>query len=358
MLIQLRQFLPVAEKILDRRSDLPVLSSICVHDGFLRMTDLEITAKLPIADDRSYTIPLEMMKKIFKVNPQHLQIELQKGPILKIQFDGKTVKFPVIDPREYPEEPSDTFQEIGIWPSEIFKQIHGQLSYASTDPLRPAMNGIFVEQNAKISSCATNGHILYFLRDLDPEKKSHLQKDISVVIPRKAVGILSKFAHGMVRVFSGEKYLRFLLPDDLEITVRQIEDAFPDFRRVLDGKFPNEIKVNKKDFQKAVASAIGFANPQNHQGVFIKTNGILNLQVEDPDLESSFSTEFPILDKSGKDLKAGFNLVLLERMLKDMESEKIIWSFSEADSASLFSDPVNPNGQVILVMPLRINEGG
>lgn len=358
MVLQLRQFLPVAEKIQDRRSDLPVLSTICIHDGFLQMTDLDIWAKLPIEDDRSYCLPIDMLKKIFKANPQHLQIEVQKGPVLKIHFDGKTVKFPVIDIQEYPEEPADKFQEIGIWPSDIFKKIYCQLSYASTDLLRPAMTGIFIEQNSKISSCATNGHILHFLRDLDSKKKSQLLKDFSMVIPKKAVGILSKFARGMVKLFAGEKYLRFLLPDELEITVRQIEDAFPDFRRVLDGKFPNEIQVNKKDFQKAVSSAIGFANPMNHQGVFINTNGILKLEVDDPDLESSFSTEFPILDKYGKDLKAGFNLMLLERMLKDMEREKIVWSFSEADSASLFTDLGNPNGQVILVMPLRINEGG
>ena len=357
MLVQLRQFLSIAEKVVDRKSNNPVLCSVCLHDGFIRMTDLEITAKMPVDDDRSFTIPLNILKKVLKTNPKHLEIQISKGPILKINFDDKTIKFLVADWHEFPDEPKDVFQELGVWPAEIFQQIHHQLPYASTDSLRPAMNGVLIEQNSMISSCATNGNILHFIRDLDPEKKSHLTKSHNFVISRKAVGILSKFARGMIKVYSGEKYLRFLFPDNLEITVQRIDDAFPDFRKVLDGKFPNEVKLNKKDFQKAITSGIGFAHHLNHKGVFTNTDGILELEVADAEMESSFHTEFPILDKHGKELKIGYDLTLLERMVKDVDGDEITWSFNGSEGPSLFTDPENEHGQVILVMPLRLEEG-
>lgn len=357
MLLQLRQFLTIAEKILDRKSDNPILHSVCLHNGLVVMTDLEITATMPVDDDRSYTLPLDILKKVLKTNPKHLEIEISKGPILKIKFDDKALKFPVAEWREYPDVPTDVFQEVGIWPAELFQQIHSQLPYTSTDSLRPAMNGILIEQNAKISSCATNGHVLHFLRDLDPENKSRLIKPHNCVISRKVVGILSKFARGMIKVNAGEKFLRFQLPGDIEITVRKTEDAFPDFRKVLDGKFPNEIKLQKKDFLKVISSGIGFAHPLNHKGVFTNTNGVLELEVTDSEMESSFHTEFPILNKKGKELKIGYDLTLLERMLKDVDGDEITWSFNGGEGPSLFTNPEDKTGQVILVMPLRLEEG-
>ena len=173
MLLQLRQFLPIAEKILDRKSDNPILSSICFHSGLVTMTDLEITATMPVDDDRSYTLPLDILKKVLKTNPKQLEIEISKGPVLEIKFDDKTLKFPVAEWREYPDVPSDAFQELGVWPAEIFQKIYSQIPYTSTDSLRPAMNGVLIEQNSKLSSCATNGHVLNFIRDLDTDKKSH-----------------------------------------------------------------------------------------------------------------------------------------------------------------------------------------
>ena len=124
MLLQLRQFLSIAEKVVDRRSDNPILSSVCLHNGFIRVTDLEITAKMPVDDDRSFMIPLDILKKVLKTNPKHLEIQISKGPILKIKFDDKAIKFPVAESREYPDEPTEVFQEIGTWPAEIFQQIH------------------------------------------------------------------------------------------------------------------------------------------------------------------------------------------------------------------------------------------
>ena len=56
------------------------------------------------------------------------------------------------------------------------------------------------------------------------------------------------------------------------------------------------------------------------------------------------------------ELKTAFDLTLVERMLKNIGSETITWSFDGSEGPSLFTNPDDETGQVILVMPLRLEE--
>ena len=43
MLSTLLRLLPMAEKVIDKRSSLPILKTICIDGGLARVTDLETT---------------------------------------------------------------------------------------------------------------------------------------------------------------------------------------------------------------------------------------------------------------------------------------------------------------------------
>jgi len=61
MLKELKTFLPLTDKIKTRNS-LPILNYICIKDGLMRYTDLENTVTMPVDDDRTYLLPLDVMK--------------------------------------------------------------------------------------------------------------------------------------------------------------------------------------------------------------------------------------------------------------------------------------------------------
>ena len=76
MLSTLKRLLPMAEKVIDRRSSLSILKTICIDGGMARVTDLETTLLMPVPDDRSYCLPVALLSKVLKSNPHSLKILL------------------------------------------------------------------------------------------------------------------------------------------------------------------------------------------------------------------------------------------------------------------------------------------
>ncbi len=61
MLSALTRLLPMAEKVIDRRTSLPILKEICIQDGIARVTDLETMLVMPVPEIRSYTISVTLL---------------------------------------------------------------------------------------------------------------------------------------------------------------------------------------------------------------------------------------------------------------------------------------------------------
>jgi len=74
MLYLMQTFLPIAEKVYDRKTTLDILHSICVHDGFMLMTDLDIFVRMPFKSKENYTLPIKTIKKIVSTKPTTLNI--------------------------------------------------------------------------------------------------------------------------------------------------------------------------------------------------------------------------------------------------------------------------------------------
>ncbi|MFH2040807.1 MAG: hypothetical protein ABIJ65_15360, partial [Chloroflexota bacterium] len=166
MLHELRAFLPMAEKVKARNPTLTILNYLCVENGSMRLTDLETTIIIPVDDERSYTLPIAIMKQIFKQRPSSLDIQPMEDNKMKVLFDGHSVTFPVMDIAEYPSVPKETFKKVAIWPKEIFLQLFKQLDFVSEDELKPALMGVWVKQDQTMTSCATDGHLMEFAENL------------------------------------------------------------------------------------------------------------------------------------------------------------------------------------------------
>ena len=112
MLATLKRLLPMAEKVVDRRASLQILRTICVENGEARVTDLETTLVMPAQDDRSYCLPLELLKKTLKSSPKDLQIEQADGRLVLVH-DGRRLSFKGQKPSDFPLVPQGKFKVIG-----------------------------------------------------------------------------------------------------------------------------------------------------------------------------------------------------------------------------------------------------
>jgi len=348
MLPALNTFVPMAEKIYSKKTTLDILQYICINDNKMIYTDLETFITIPVNDKRSFTLPIQIIKKIINSKPNSLQIYILDNNRISISYENKQITFNSVNLDEYPNLPCESFQEIGMWDCEIFKKLHKQIPFASIDNLRPALCGIYVKQEkSKLASVATDGHVLQY----NTAMKVKGNKKREVVLPVLPVKIVSQFNRGEVEVSLSENFIRFTFNNGVEVTSRLMRYSYPDFKQVIPKLNGNEIILEKKEILKCIKSALPFSNTNNHQGTFQSNNGHIRIKVDDTEEKTSFESSFQVLNKKGHELQQALNLQLLEKTVRGLEEEQLHWHYSDPDGASVFT---NGNGVQNLIMPVRL----
>jgi|GEM_PF-950038 len=357
MLSQLRTFLPIAKKVHDRRTKIPVLNHCVIDSGYIRMTDLETTVQMPIDDLRAYTLPVKVLDQILKTKPESFEIHLSDDDPnhIQIEYDGNRLTCPTIDPDEYPVIKQVPYQELGQWTPETFLTLKAQCQFASTDDLKPALNGVWFTQNGTLETCSTDGHLLKYHPALQTEHLSEAGKEHSGIIPPKTVKILARFAKGPVQVFASGEQMKFVLPNQVEIYTRLVDEQFPDFKPLLKIDAPNALQVDTIALLQGIESAKPFTNTTTYQGIVQIQERELNLIAENLEQDLRFETHVPVQERSGDRMVMGFNLQYFQRLLKSMDMDTLQWRYKSPISGSLFTDPdQNGEGSISLLMPIRL----
>ena len=246
MLHQLMRFVPIADKIIPRNTSLPILTNIMVDKGVMRATDLETTALMKIEDERSYLLPISIIKTILKSKPKNINVELLPDNKIQINYHNRGVIFPAMDIEDYPEQSNYKFKTIGTWTKQVLQELYHQLLYCSTDELRPVLTGVLVRQNSTILTCATDGHVLRLIRDVDPDKKCKINKKFEGIISNKCIQLLARFVINSAKVYLSKETMKFDIGDGLEIYSRLIDAEYPRFENVLPDQFSGTIHFDRE----------------------------------------------------------------------------------------------------------------
>ncbi len=358
MLFQLNRFIPIAEKIIPRRSSIPILTNVCFTDGKIVATDLDITLVMKTEQNISLVIPLNILKIVLKAKPKTLAFEELSDSKAKINYDNKSITFSTESIDEFPNFPKSRFKTVAVWSRDVIKILHDQLPYCSTDELRPALTGVYVNQNHHIESCATSGHVLRFIKDIDPGKNGKLKADFSDIIPKRALQILSRFTLKEVIVAVKENEFRFTLDNDLELFVRKIEGKYPKFENVIPLEHSGSVHFNKDEMTLVIKDAINFTSGYNHLAEFLIAKDEILISAEDREVGTKWQGSLPVRDLSGKEnIKIGLNLELLEKVIKGINSKEVIWIYDSPNSPMIFSENDNSEKEIInLLMPIRLEE--
>jgi len=356
MLETLRRFMPLAQNVINRKSTLPVLGQICIRDGYISATDLETTVRMKFDSENNYTIPINLLKTLLKAQPKKLEVEvLDKGKVL-VTYDTRRITFQSLDTDEFPAVPTGRFRTLGQWTTVVLRKLYEQLVFASTDELKPALTGVYLHQNKALTSCATDGHVLRWIKDADPEAQSKLKNSFQGIIPRKSLQILSRIVKGNVNVAVSKTHLRLKLNKDTEIFIRLIDDKYPDYKSVIPGKFSGSVKLNRKDLQSLITDALPFVNRETKLGAFT-VNGNLAVAVEDQERNIQWDSNLPVNAQSGDDITIGLNLAYLDKILKSINAEEVYWQYGSPISPSIL---ISVNGkapnEINLIMPIRLKE--
>jgi len=355
MLQNLNKFIQLAQKVVPKKSTLPILSCVCVEDGFIRATDLETTIRMPVNDKRRYTLPLGVLKSIMKSKPKTLDIELLKAEQIKLSYDGKHVVVSTLETDDYPLMPAESFKSIGSWSFKTIKALGSMIPFTSKEELKQALRGINVNLGDDLTFAATDGHVLREMRIEDEHADKKIKfKGIILALP---IDMITKYAGSSTEVEYSKSYFKFVLPSEIEIFIRLIDEKYPPYEEFVNSKKDNSVEFSKDDMISVIRDAKEFCDKTTSRGELIASNGSIELSTKDNERELSFESTLPGKNRKGESERTGFNLKYLEKVIKSISSDSIKWEYGKPIEASYFRGMSEEDeGITNLLMPVRLED--
>jgi len=241
-------------------------------------------------------------------------------------------------------------------PSNILARAINKTIFAvSSDELRPAMTGIFVQLRPdNVTFVATDGHRLLRYRRTDIST----DQEVSLIIPRKAFTLLKSTLPSEATAVRMEfnQSNAFFSFDNIRMVCRLIDERYPDYENVIPVQNPNKLVIDRLDLLSSVRRISIYSNKTTHQ-IRLKLNGS-ELQVSAEDLDfSNEANERLTCQYEGEDMEIGFNARFLTEMLNNLDSDEITFELSTPNRAGLLTPMANEDSEsvLMLVMPVMLN---
>ena len=296
------------------------------------------------------TIPAKKFSDIIRELPgDEVDIVVKKNNSTHIKSKQAYFKLMGISKDEFPKLPVFENKEFIVIPQAALKNMLEKTMFAiSKDEARYILNGILLEvEEGVIRVVSTDGRRLALV-----EKKQDLPQGFKkkAVIPVKTVYELSRnlSIRGEVRVIFSDNQICFEF-NGITITSRLIEGTFPDYTQVIPKPLKDKVRVNKKDFLRAIKRVALFTNPDSKA---IKIDVLKNkmiLSKNTPDLGEA-KDELTI-EYSGNEISIGFNPVYLLDILKVLDEEIVNIEVIEAQKPAV----IRSGGEnVFIILPMQL----
>ncbi len=374
LLNEFKEFFPMANAIIEKRSTLPILTHIAVVGGKMMATDLEHRVEMPIDYAGEFTMDNKMLSTLVKGKHDSINVEQTIGEESHYDRDKrKTIKTPIskmtllIDGKqkvEYKSKPlseypaggkATKFRNIGQWDAEMVNYLLDLTQFVSKDELKPSLMGVsFVQDDMKVTLCATDGHRLKRVRRI-PIKSHQVFNGIITPIAIKFIAMF--MGKNSVAVAVNDTHMRFTLGNGVALFYRVIAERYVDYKSVFPKResFRGTFRIERKALLDALKSGKEYANSTTHQiGLHIDKDGaVARIWSEDIETDIKWETEIPVKHE-GDGITIGYNLFYLSGLLKSLDSEYVKFKYQSAVSAAIITG--DDKRVDMLLMPIRLND--
>lgn len=369
-----------AGKAVPRKSTLPVLACVelraSARTGKLLVTGTNLDAWVqgpveveaadnlaPFDPEHPVLVPLGRLAGATKGCKGAVTIEAdpEKETVSIKRGDGSTVTVSTLPAEEFPHRPGSLVltEESPVLDPTFRDALILAAGFVSTDTQRPALCGVFLQQDRIIS---TNGHYLIEQRGGWRNGKSGGFRDL--LFPKDAAKLLPE---GSVRYeverCAGARWSEWQDADDPERTtfLRLLDGDYPKYRQVIPKEAPVTIAhVDVRAATETVRAAALVSDTLTHQ-VEVTLNGSFRVSASCPD-RGSFDGEIAGAELSGVPMRAGYNGDYLARTLAAVADSagRAMIEFRSPIKAAVFYPEARDErkGKRALLMPLRLAEGG
>jgi len=353
----------IAQEIISSRNALSILSNVLIEADnntlIIKATDLKVgfETRIPVEVEvpGTTTVFCDKFLGILRSLPEGEVIfdHTDSGRLIispmekKIDFQLKSIpsdKFPEIQ-----EVDEQNYFEI---PQDFLIQMITQTIFAiSDDETRYFMNGVFMEkQENKLIMVATDGRRLSFI---EKEVGEDLPEFPGIIIPPKILTLIKKLSsgEGNIQLAINDKtiYTRF---DNLKISSTLIEGQFPNYSRVVPDHQEFNVLIQKSVLGDALKRVSLLAEQKSRRIYLTVGEGIITLSSEESEIGHA-KEEIPC-EYQGPEYTIALNYVYLQDPLKVIESEGIVFQFTEPNRAVTLKS--NPEGEYFhIVMPMQMD---
>ncbi|MFM8834905.1 MAG: DNA polymerase III subunit beta [Cytophagales bacterium] len=276
---------------------------------------------------------------------------------IEISSDNGRYKLAGENATDFPKVPSVSNDFSASISSEVLaKAVNNTIFATSSDELRPAMTGVYVNLGEKNTTfVATVGHRLVRYRRTDIKSDN----GNSIIIPRKALNLLkttlpTENTDVTIDFNMSNAFFNF---GNIRMICRLIDERFPDYENVIPSSNPIKMTINRTDLLGSLKRISIYANKTTHQVRLKITGSELQVSAEDLDF-SNEANERLSCEHEGEDIEIGFNARFLIEMLSNLDADQIKLNMSASNKAGVINPAEKDKGEdiLMLVMPVMLNQ--
>jgi DNA polymerase-3 subunit beta len=276
---------------------------------------------------------------------------------IEISSDNGRYKLSGENATDFPKVPAVSHDFSAAISTEVLgRAINNTIFATSSDELRPAMTGVYVNLGEKNTTfVATDGHRLVRYRRADVKSEN----GNAIIIPRKALNLLkatlpTENSDVSIDFNMSNAFFKF---GNIKMICRLIDERFPDFENVIPSTSTIKMTINRLDFLGSLKRISIYANKTTHQVRLKITGSELQVSAEDLDF-SNEANERLSCEHEGEDIEIGFNAKFLVEMLSNVSHEQIKLNMSAPNKAGVIlpADKDKNEDMLMLVMPVMLNQ--
>lgn len=312
-------------------------------------TSIEVNGK----EDGDIAVPAKILLETLKALPDQpitfaaddsnaISLESSYG---KYKLNGDNIAdFPTL-----PEE--ENVERFSLESAKLGKAINSTIFATSNDELRLAMTGVLMQLDFnKVIFVATDAHKLvkYTIGNLTSENTS------SIILPKKALNLVKSALplEGEVDIAYNQKNAFFSF-GDTKIVCRLIDAKYPDYNAVIPVDNPNELTVDRKDFQSSLRRIGIYASKSTNQVLLTMNEEKLTISGKDMDFANE-ATESINCRYTGESMTMGFNSKIFVELLNNVNTDEAILQMSVPTRAGILVPSTQSEDEhlMMLVMPV------
>lgn len=318
------------------------------------ITELEVEAK----EDGSIAIPARILLETLRNLPeQPVTFSIDSNTYsIEINSDNGRYKLAGENATDFPKIPTvaDGYS-VNLSSESLARAINNTLFATSTDELRPAMTGVYLNlTDTNATFVATDSHRLVRYRRVDvASDMKH-----SMIVPRKALTLLratipAEITNVNLEFNASNAFFNF---NNVKMICRLIDERFPDYENVIPVDNPIEMVIDRQSFLSSLKRISIYANKTTHQVRLKITGSELMISAEDLDF-SNEANERLACEHEGNDIEIGFNAKFLVEMLGNLESKEVKLRLSAPNKAGIIlpSDVEENEDVLMLIMPVMLS---